>query len=94
MELKHLHKEQVIVDDVHAYDYLAMSNDLQESHMLYCDDKLCMQLDINETHVKVFEIAGQEQWTIQEAEMLHILLRLSSQYSVYELMSPTPKKRI
>lgn len=98
-----LYREEIYINDSHEYDY--HKHEISESmrvHTLYYSDNdewsdhirknVAMQILDNGDGLQIIGISTKKQLTYLEAEQLHILLRLSSSHSVYQIAPPPAKK--
>lgn len=98
-----LYREEIYINGVHEYDYhklRATPNDTV--HTLYFSSNeewadhikktVAMQLVDNGSGVEIIGISTKKSIDYLEAEQLHILLRLSSYKSVYQITEPSIKK--
>lgn len=98
-----LYREEIYINGKHEYDYhklqatpdtivhtLYFSNDDEWSDHL--KQTVAMQLVDNGDGVEIIGACTKKTLNYLEAEQLHILLRLSSVHSVYQIAEPTPKK--
>ena len=98
-----LYREEIYINSRHEYDYhkleatsnvtvhtLYFSNDDEWSDSM--KKKVAMQLVDNGDGIEIIGINAKKQLDYLEAEQLHILLRLSSTHSIYQIAEPTPKK--
>jgi hypothetical protein len=100
---KVLYKEEIYINDRHEYDYHKLIvTDHTTVHTLYFSDdyewaehdrkQVAMQLVDNGDGIEVIGINAKKHIDYLEAEQLHILLRLSSSHSVYQITEPVIKK--
>lgn len=98
-----LYREEIYINAKHEYDYhkLQASPDVEVHTLYFSDDdswadhikkQVAMQLVDNGNGVEIIGACNKKIMTYLEAEQLHILLRLSSSHSVYQIAEPTPKK--
>lgn len=103
LEQENLYKEEIYINDKHEYDYhnhkvskkinvhtLYYSNSEEWSDNL--KKEVAMQLVDNGDGIEIIGACNKKVMTYLEAEQLHILLRLSSGHSVYQIAEPTPKR--
>jgi hypothetical protein len=98
-----LYREQIYINGKHEYDYHKLNAAEHATvHTLYFSDNdewddvvkkaVAMQLVDTGDGIQIIGVSTKEQIDYLEAEQLHILLRLSSTHSVYQIAEPTPKK--
>lgn len=98
-----LYREEIYINDRHEYDYHKLQATPEvEVHTLYFSDdnswadhikkQVAMQLVDNGDGIEIIGVCTKKNLDYLEAEQLHILLRLSSTHSVYQIAEPTPKK--
>ena len=98
-----LYREEIYINGKHEYDYhkLEVSKTAIVHTLYYSDDfewgehirnKVAMQLVDNGDGIEVIGLCSKKHIEYDEAERLHILLRLSSGHCVYQIAEPTPKK--
>jgi hypothetical protein len=98
-----LYKEEIYINGNHDYDYHKLSvNPTATVHTLYYSNSnewsdsiksnVTMQLVDNGNGIELIGVNSKKEISYIEAEQLHILLRLSSTHSVYQIAEPTPKK--
>ena len=103
LEQENLYKEEIYINDKHEYDY--HKHDVSKNitvHTLYFSDdeewnfdlrkQVAMQLIDNGNGIEIIGACNKKVMSYLEAEQLHILLRLSSTHSVYEIAPPPVKK--
>ena len=102
-ENENLYREEIYINGKHEYDYhkLEVSKNAIVHTLYYSDDaewsehvrnKVAMQLVDNGDGIEVIGLCSKKHIEYNEAERLHILLRLSSSHSVYQIAEPAPKK--
>jgi len=94
--------EEIYIDGIHEYDYLKTKIEGSMIHTLYYSDHLewtssivgtkAIELIDSGNGVQIKELALDEEENYLKVEQLHIILRLYSQESTYEI-SPQPVKR-
>ena len=98
-----LYREEIYINGKHEYDYhkLQATPDVIVHTLYYSNDDewadhlkqtVAMQLVDNDDGLEIIGACTKKTFNYLEAEQLHILLRLSSGYSVYQIAEPTPKK--
>lgn len=98
-----LYREEIYINSRHEYDYHKLEATPSVTvHTLYFSDddewsdsmkkQVAMQLVDNGDGIEIIGINAKKQLDYLEAEQLHILLRLSSTHSIYQIAEPTPKK--
>ena len=98
-----LYREEIYINSRHEYDYhkLEATKNVTVHTLYFSDDdewsdsmkkKVAMQLVDNGDGIEIIGINAKKQLDYLEAEQLHILLRLSSSHSIYQIAEPTPKK--
>ena len=98
-----LYREEIYINSRHEYDYhkLEATKNVTVHTLYFSDDdewsdslkkKVAMQLVDNGDGIEIIGINAKKQLDYLEAEQLHILLRLSSTHSIYQIAEPTPKK--
>lgn len=98
-----LYREQIYINDKHEYDYHKLNAAPHATvHTLYFSDndewadnlkkQVAMQLVDTGDGIQIIGITTKKEIDYLEAEHLHILLRLASVHSVYQIAKPTPKK--
>jgi len=98
-----LYREEIYINNVHEYDYHKLSAAPNATvHTLYFsdddgwDDKMkkqvAMQLVDTGNGIEIIGLIEKTKLDYLEAEHLHILLRLSSSKSTYQICEPTPRK--
>jgi hypothetical protein len=102
VEQSDLYKEEIYINDKHEYDYHKHSiSDKITVHTLYfsnddgwnptLNNKVAMQLVDNGDGIEIIGSFKKKIMTYLESEQLHILLRLSSSSSMYQIAPPTVK---
>ena len=94
--------EEIYIDGIHEYDYLKTETKDQTIHTLYYSDHIewassivgTKAIELIDTHndVHIEEIDISKAMNYLQMEQLHIILRLYSQESTYQI-SPQPIKR-
>ena len=98
-----LYREEIYINGKHEYDYHKLDATPQATvHTLYCSDDfewsehirktVAMQLVDTGSGIELIGINSKKEINYLEAEQLHILLRLSSSHSVYQITEPAPKR--
>lgn len=98
-----LYREEIYINDRHEYDYHKLQATKEATvHTLYYSDDfewadhvrktVAMQLVDTGSGIEIIGVNSKKEIDYLEAEQLHILLRLSSEKSVYQIAEPTPKK--
>jgi hypothetical protein len=98
-----LYREEIYINSRHEYDYHKLEATRNTTvHTLYFSDddewadsmkkQVAMQLVDNGDGIEIIGACTKKTLNYLEAEQLHILLRLSSTHSVYQIAEPTPKK--
>ena len=98
-----LYREEIYINGKHEYDYHKLEATKEATvHTLYYSDDfewadhvrktVAMQLVDTGSGIEIIGISTKKEINYLEAEQLHILLRLSSGYSVYKIAEPTPKR--
>jgi hypothetical protein len=98
-----LYREEIYINGKHEYDYhkLEATPDVIVHTLYYSDDEewadnlkkqVAMQLVDNGDGVEIIGACTKKHLDYLEAEQLHILLRLASTHSVYQIAEPAPKK--
>ena len=98
-----LYREEIYINDKHEYDY--HKHEISKNitvHTLYFSDneewgdhikkQVAMQLVDNGDGIEIIGACTKQTFDYLEAEQLHILLRLASTHSVYEI-APQPVKK-
>ena len=97
-----LYREEIYINGSHEYDY--HKHDISKNitvHTLYFSDddewadnlkkQVAMQLVDNGDGIEIIGACNKKVMSYLEAEQLHILLRLASTHSVYEIAPPPVK---
>ena len=94
--------EEIYIDGIHEYDYLKTNTEGSMIHTLYYSDHLewtssivgtkAIELIDNGNGVQIKGLALDEEENYLRIEQLHIMLRLHSQESTYQI-SPQSVKR-
>jgi len=98
-----LYREEIYINGKHEYDYHKLEATENDTvHTLYFSDHfewsihirntVAMQLVDTGNGIELINISTKKIINYDEAERLHILLRLSSVHSVYQISEPSPKK--
>ena len=98
-----LYREEIYINGRHEYDYHKLEATKQATvHTLYYSDDyewadhvrktVAMQVVDNGGGIEIIGISTKKEINYLEAEQLHILLRLSSTHSVYQITEPVIKK--
>ena len=98
-----LYREEIYINGRHEYDYHKLEATKQATvHTLYYSDDyewadhvrktVAMQVVDNGGGIEIIGISTKKEINYLEAEQLHILLRLSSTHSVYQITEPVVKK--
>lgn len=98
-----LYREEIYINSKHEYDYhkLEAAKNVTVHTLYFSDDdewsdsmkkQVAMQLVDNGDGIEIIGSCNKKVMTYLEAEQLHILLRLSSGHSVYQIAEPTPKR--
>ena len=98
-----LYREEIYINGKHEYDYHKLKATPNVTvHTLYYSDHIewheeirktvAMQLVDDGNGIELIGITTKKQIEYIEAEQLHILLRLSSSHSVYQITEPSPKR--
>ena len=98
-----LYREEIYINGVYEYDYHKLKATPNDTvHTLYFSSNeewadhikktVAMQLVDNGSGVEIIGINTKKSIDYLEAEQLHILLRLSSYKSVYQITEPAPKR--
>ena len=98
-----LFREEIYINDVHEYDYhkLHATKDATVHTLYFSNDAswdgninntVAMQLVDNGNGIEIIGVNSKKTIEYLEAEQLHILLRLSSGHSVYQI-TPQPIKK-
>lgn len=98
-----LYREEIYINGKHEYDYhkLEAAKDATV-HTLYFSDsdewdqsvrkQVAMQLVDTGDGIQIIGACTKKEINYLEAEQLHILLRLSSSHSIYQISEPAPKR--
>jgi hypothetical protein len=98
-----LYREEIYINDRHEYDYHKLEATKEATvHTLYYSDDfewadhvrktVAMQLVDTGGGIEIIGVNSKREIDYLEAEQLHILLRLSSSHSVYQITEPAVKK--
>lgn len=98
-----LYREEIYINDKHEYDYHKLQAAPNVTvHTLYYSDNVEWITDVRNTvamqivddgnGIELIGITTKKTIEYNEAERLHILLRLSSSHSVYQITEPAPKR--
>lgn len=98
-----LYKEEIYINGKHDYDYHKLNAAERATlHTLYFSDndewtdnlkkQVAMQLVDTGDGIQIIGLSTKKEIDYLEAEQLHILLRLASVHSVYQISQPTPKR--
>jgi hypothetical protein len=98
-----LYREEIHINGKHEYDYHKLQAAKHATvHTLYFSDNdewddvvrksVAMQLVDTGDGIQIIGLCTKKEIDYLEAEQLHILLRLASVRSVYQIAEPTPKK--
>jgi hypothetical protein len=98
-----LYREEIYINGKHEYDYHKLNAAEHATvHTLYFSDndewadnlkkQVAMQLVDTGDGIQIIGLCTKKEIDYLEAEQLHILLRLASVHSVYQIAEPTPKK--
>lgn len=98
-----LYREEIYINGKHEYDYHKLNAAEHATvHTLYFSDNdewadnlkkaVAMQLVDTGDGIQIIGLCTKKEIDYLEAEQLHILLRLASVHSVYQIAEPTPKK--
>jgi hypothetical protein len=98
-----LYREEIYINGKHEYDYHKLeAAEKATVHTLYYSDNdewddsikkaVAMQLVDTGDGIQIIGVCTRKEIDYLEAEQLHILLRLASVHSVYQIAEPTPKK--
>ena len=102
-ESETLYREEIYINGSHEYDYHKLQATPSTTvHTLYYSDhhewsdslkkQVAMQLVDTGDGIELIGVNSKKILKYLESEQLHILLRLSSSHSVYQIAEPTPKK--
>ena len=93
--------EEIYIDGIHEYDYLKTETKDQTVHTLYYTDHIewsssivgtkAIELIDNGNGVQIKGLKLDEEENYLRIEQLHIILRLHSQESIYEISQPSVK---
>ena len=97
-----LYKEEIYINGVHEYDYhkLEAAKHITVHTLYFSDDdewsehlqkQVAMQLVDNGDGIELIGVKLKKTIDYLEAEQLHILLRLASTHSVYQIAEPSIK---
>lgn len=98
-----LYRKQIYVNGKHEYDYHKLkTTEHLTMHTLYFSDNdewndvvkesIAMQLIDTGDGIQIIGLCTDKEIDYLEAEQLHMLLRLASVHSVYQIAEPTLKK--
>jgi hypothetical protein len=98
-----LYREEIYINGKHEYDYHKLEAATHVTvHTLYFSDdnewadnlkkQVAMQLVDNGDGIEIIGACTKKHLNYLEAEQLHILLRLSSTHTVYQITEPAHKK--
>lgn len=98
-----LYREEIYINGKHEYDYHKLQATTEATvHTLYFSNDaswdsniintVAMQLVDNGNGIEIIGINSKKTIEYLEAEQLHILLRLSSDHSVYQITPPAVKR--
>ena len=98
-----LYREEIYINGKHEYDYHKLEAARNATvHTLYFSDddewddvvrkSVAMQLVDTGDGIQIIGLCTKKDINYLEAEQLHILLRLASAHSVYQIAEPKPKK--
>ena len=98
-----LYREEIYINSRHEYDYhkLQATPDVTVHTLYFSDDdewhdsvkkQVAMQLVDDGDGIEIIGACTKKHLDYNEAERLHILLRLSSSHSVYQITEPAVKK--
>ena len=98
-----LYREEIYINSKHEYDYHKLEAAANATvHTLYFSDneewadnlkkQVAMQLVDNGEGIEIIGACNKKNLDYLEAEQLHILLRLASTHTVYQIAEPSPKK--
>ncbi len=98
-----LYREEIYINGKHEYDYHKLDATPKATvHTLYFSNDfewgenvrktVAMQLVDTGNGVELIGVNSKKEINYLEAEQLHILLRLSSSHSVYQITEPAPKR--
>jgi hypothetical protein len=97
-----LYREEIYINGKHEYDYHELNAAEHATvHTLYFSDndewadnlkkQVAMQLVDTGDGIQIIGLCNKKEIDYLKAEQLHILLRLASVHSVYQISQPTPK---
>ena len=97
-----LYREEIYINGKHEYDYhkLEAAKHVTVHTLYYSDDEewaehirkqVAMQLIDNGDGIEIIGACTKQHLNYLEAEQLHILLRLSSTHTVYQIAEPQSK---
>jgi hypothetical protein len=100
---ENLYKEEIYINGKHEYDYHKLEASPNNTvHTLYYSDHvewsehvrktIAMQVVDTGNGIEIIGISKKKSINYSEAERLHILLRLSSDNSVYQISETSPKR--
>jgi hypothetical protein len=100
---ENLYREEIYINDSHEYDYHKLeATEHATVHTLYFSNNnewadelkkgVAMQLVDTGNGIQIIGLCTKKEIDYLEAEQLHILLRLASVHSIYQIAEPTPKK--
>jgi len=94
--------EEIYIDGIHEYDYLKTETKDSTIHILYYSDhiewdssivgKKVIELIDNGNGITINQLKTDEELNYLEIEQFHVLLRLYSQESTYEIAPPSVKR--
>jgi hypothetical protein len=98
-----LYREEIYINGKHEYDYHKLDASPNNTvHTLYYSDDvewsehvrktIAMQVVDTGNGIEIIGISKKKSINYSEAERLHILLRLSSDNSVYQISETSPKR--
>lgn len=98
-----LYREEIYINGKHEYDYHKLEAAKHATvHTLYFSDnddwdqsvrkQVAMQLVDTGDGIEIIGTCTKKTLNYLEAEQLHILLRLSSSHSIYQIAEPAPKR--
>lgn len=98
-----LYREEIYINGKHEYDYhkLEATPNVTVHTLYYSDDiewsehvrsTVAMQIVDDGNGIELIGITTKKSIDYLQAERLHILLRLSSSHSVYQITEPAPKR--
>ena len=99
---KMVHKEEIYIDGRHEYNYHKFNSKQSTVHELYHSDNeewslhirntIAMKLIDNGDGIELNSIDFKKTIDYLQTEQLHILLRLSSHESIYQISEPAIKR--